>query len=331
LSTLATGVMLLGGLALLGISIHSFVLHGTSVETISMMAGGSVASGLGFWAVKEMRKGKSYAWKPLGKFQQCTASERGCPDTHPVNQDRSFYVAMDSGVLFGVFDGHGQGGEQVSTLCQEKFGDYFKENYGKYTNVQDAFNSAVRRLQEDTREMFGGSVMAACYIDYSTMQRTTALLGDCEVRCLRRTAQGVLSIPLTKPTDWGDLTERTRAIKAGYEILDFDTPTDKPRVFKGESSCNFTGSIGDRHLPFESVLHRTPTFQIDTAQEGDLMVAMTHGISDFGYHLPYDVKRNWGTPENLARIAVAGALKARSQDDRTAVCVFIPPTSPQSK
>ena len=326
LTTLATGAMLLGGLVLLGISSASFALHGVSKDAIGMMTGGSVATGLSLWAIKEIKKGKKgTSWKPLGPYRTCHATAKG-DEYHPINQDRSICEHTGEGVLFGVFDGHGTGGENVASLCQEKVSSYFRESYAQNKDAKAAITSAVARLQTETQGLPGGAVMALCYIDDKTKKRTTALLGDCDIRFYRKQVDGhVQSTTLTKPTDWSHSKESVK-VKGNSRYQIQMQNNNKPRLydFHVGLGLNFTGSIGDHRHP---ILNRVPTFQEDTAQQGDLVIASTDGISDYGPQLDHLVQEKWGTSKNLAREAVWKVFcewHSFHIDDRTAVCLFIP-------
>lgn len=356
-------IVLIAGMTLLGWSCADFVLHSVAKETLSKLGVGLGFTFLSFLCFRdigqisqksleasqaslETTQGSIEAaaasnlldrWESVGPYQTVNATLKG---DHEENQDSAFCVDIESGVLVGVFDGHGTKGEAISGMGKTMFATLFKKQM-ENSDIATAFKNTVTELHQDAGRIDGGAVMVACYIDYATRKRYTATLGDCEVRVYRKDQGRLTCKKLSQELTWNDPSMKAKLEahnKAeGYTRATVEPGQDKPylRIQPTESrpdyvinTTNFTASIGDAVGPAADLLERAPIIHEDEALPGDLMIAMSDGVSDFDGNIVRVIDSDWGKNVNLAQLCVDHATHNKkgdaNWDDRTAVCLFIP-------
>ncbi len=333
LTTIASVVALLGGLALGLYGGSELIINGVSRDAFLYLGGGVMATGLASWCIHEIRRGNK-SWQNVGPYRLIAHSSKG---KHGTNQDAYFYVATDKGILFGVFDGHDRNGENVAKMGREEFPLLFEQNYVA-GDIRQTLKNATAKLQEMACTFDrGGAVMAVGHIDVATKKLTTASLGDASILRFKKVGGAVVHNTVTEEENWEDMSEKL--VEANrtqntykYGILHYpvapDAPKPKPRLMIDEQeTLNFTGSIGDNAPWYNLVLQREPDIQEDTLEAGELVGAFSDGIADFHLELDGVVKEHWGTRENLVKKMTVRARQIQDFDDCTGVMIFIPPVA----
>jgi len=108
-------------------------------------------------------------------------------NNRPYQEDRSFIKIMKTGVLLGVFDGHG--GEEVSDFCADntvKIFNHISKEIKK--DPEETLKQLVKKLDEKTNYSYCGSTAAIVLIKNN--EAHVSILGDSGV--LIKTSSGSL-------------------------------------------------------------------------------------------------------------------------------------------
>ena len=157
---------------------------------------------------------------------------------------------------YGVFDGHGEVGEQVSGFCKEKFPEFFEKEPALIESPVEAILHASAELckalaRTKINQQFSGTT--AVYALRIGRKFYSANIGDSRCIVVKRTADsGFLAIPLSNDHKPDVPVEKERIIRAGGRVQPLQGLPDEDcgpcRVWLKESDVPglaMSRSIGD--------------------------------------------------------------------------------------
>jgi serine/threonine protein phosphatase PrpC/CRP-like cAMP-binding protein len=220
------------------------------------------------------------------------------------------FDGMDASIMFAVFDGHGEYGDECAGFARENIVSFLsaaKQEHG--TDLEKAFRSAFRKLNsamhysKDFSDSLSGTTAVVAFFEgnsvwVANVGDSRAIVGKLANGELKATALSTDQTPYRK-----DERERIRA--AGGEIMsvdqreghvpmhdnwdvdlgaETDTDGDPPRVWvpgKDKPGCAFTRSIGDAMGERVGVI-ADPELTKKTLKEHDRFVCVcSDGVWEF--------------------------------------------------
>lgn len=221
------------------------------------------------------------------------ACKKGLKPESP-NQDDFFILLMDDWALYGVFDGHGPYGHDVSNFVQKKLARLICESTDFKTNPKRALWSSFIMVHnlleiETSRRNSFNCVLSGCTASVILHRKSEnklyiAHVGDSRCVLGRRHHKGIKAIDLTIDHKPNHEKERQRIVAAGGQVkkLDGDIPH---RVFlKGRQypGLAMSRAIGDTIAIQAGVTYEPDVTEYTLDAASDLFVVLcSDGVWEF--------------------------------------------------
>lgn len=189
----------------------------------------------------------------------------------PYQEDRFFSTSLSSGLLLGVFDGHG--GADCAERANNSFAHFFDYEIGVDSRPANALLEAFASVNEETAYMEDGTSASIAFIPWSADRVWIAVLGDSPV--IVKTADGAIwHAPehnvRTNKAERLAAEKRGGTVSGGYLFSSWNGP-----------GLQMARAFGDAHL--NRVLDRTPEVFLPALGAGSFVLVASDGALDPGH------------------------------------------------
>lgn len=241
-------------------------------------------------------------------------SLKGKRDT---NQDRICVTRSNKEIIIGIYDGHGDKGDQVSTYLQEHFIDGSKKLNQK-AELQEYIYNVQNKLKHFKDS---GSTLLVMKINIFERKTLTINLGDCRALITYDTKP----LQLTNDHKVDDQNERLRLIgkkrNVEYDEEDEIFRVDGYAISRAMGNTKFSSISQKAEINF----HRFPknTEYIILGCDGLYDCMTNKEINKFvSTHKKINSNENKHGKKNVAYLLAKEAIKKGSQDNVSVVIVF---------
>lgn len=264
---------------------------------------------------------------------------------HKVNQDRACKVLNfggdDEKVFFGVFDGHGSLGHDVSQFVSTKLPNFMLKQENLDSNppaaISEAFLECNRALTKGPIDCtFSGTTAIVCYLHGKKLYSCNA--GDSRAVLGKKVGEKLVAVPLSSDHKPDRLDERKR-------ILDAKGRVETCKGNRGEAvgplrvwllrqdvpGLAMTRSFGDLIAASVGVVARPEVWYRDIEDDDEIMILASDGVWEFITNQEaVSMIAHCESPEEACQILVDESTKRWMQeeeviDDITAMVVFFKP------
>ncbi len=252
----------------------------------------------------------------------------------PSMEDAHFCLAIEQGILTGLFDGHG--GKNVAGYANAAFQDRFSQALkAAKGGVRQAFEALINEIHDEVAStpawQHMGSTAVVCFIDKHTNMVYTATLGDSEANIYRQIKGQLKSIPLSCVRDWSSQKDAKRAADAKNDptiALEWPKATDPKRLryphrHYGINVSRAIGDVGANIHEKPGIIHK-PKITVNMLLPGDKLILACDGLKDYVPERAIITVLAKAKPANIAKALVSYALhQGQSHDNVTVLSLSV--------